>query len=925
MKSAFGPRGPPEQVALRAGGIIQASRHYLAVLGVVYLLYASLSGTFGTDAHAQVNVVGTSTTTSVTSSTPNGSYKAGDTIAIDVAFSEAVTVTGTPRITLETGPTDAVVDYSSGSGTSTLTFNYTVLAGHASADLDYIATTALALNGGTIQDVADNAATLTLATPGAVNSLGANKAIVIDTTAGTVTNVTSSTTNGTYKAGDAVSIQISFTEAMTVTGTPQLMLETGVSDAVVNYASGSGTSTLTFTYTVGAGHNSSDLDYQSTSALALNDGTIKDLAGNAVTLTLPTVGGANSIAGNAAIIVDTTAPTVAHVTSSTPNGIYGSGTSIVIVVTFFEAVYVTGTPQLTLETGSSDAVVIYASGSASSTLVFTYTVSAGHNSADLDYVGTSALALNAGTIRDDALNNATLTLPSPGAAGSLGSNKALVIDSSPTATPTVTPTFTSTPTSVTTAQAYAHEAGEYSVYGEMLTDTPTVTPTQTQTSTQTPTATATPTHATTLTATPTIPPTFTASPSPTETLTAIPTLSPTPGSTAAPIGVPLPPIVAEPGTSDGGVVLDGRKFEMGGVGLANHTIELSVDSVVVGTIPTNSQGFWKFPLPPLSIGLRSVTAVTINSSGARSVPSTPVLLLVLSSSPLDFVGAGDTAVTTSRTSGDVVRYKTRRVSSERWITHEVAGRYAVPGDYDGDGVTDIAAVEQRGDKLIWNMKSSSSGKASSMHLGSAGDVILGGCKLLSSDRASAVTFHRRTRQLYVRDTHHSEQKTYSVSSVGRGDLIGCGDTDEDGIDEVIFKVHGKRGSDAIAAFNSKGRRVVFTDLTKFSRGLVMRRAGTEVPLVALVLGESRKGIPVRVESLAGSFLFPMFYVDRNSTIGTGFFSNSKGEQSAGLLWAQNDTRTIFRRLLKNKAQAEPLFKLPHGYKLTRVQNIYRTR
>ena len=68
-----------------------------------------------------------------------------------------------------------------------------------------------------------------------------------------VTNVTSSTANGTYKPGDAISIQVTFSEAVTVTGTPQLTLETGASDAVVNYASGSGTTTLTFTYTVARG------------------------------------------------------------------------------------------------------------------------------------------------------------------------------------------------------------------------------------------------------------------------------------------------------------------------------------------------------------------------------------------------------------------------------------------------------------------------------------------------------------------------------------------------------------------------------------------------------------------------------------------------------------------------------------------------
>ena len=107
---------------------------------------------------------------SVTSTTSNGSYNASDVIAITIAFTEAVTVSGTPQLTLETGSTDAVVNYSSGSGGTTLTFNYTVASGNTSSDLDYASTSALALNSGTIKDAAGNNATLTLASPSATNS-----------------------------------------------------------------------------------------------------------------------------------------------------------------------------------------------------------------------------------------------------------------------------------------------------------------------------------------------------------------------------------------------------------------------------------------------------------------------------------------------------------------------------------------------------------------------------------------------------------------------------------------------------------------------------------------------------------------------------------------------------------------------------------
>ena len=82
-----------------------------------------------------------------------------------------------------TGSTDAIVNYSSGSGTNILTFNYTVASGHTTGDLDYVLTTSLALNGGTIADAAGNNADQTLPSPGTTGSLGANKNLVIDTQA----------------------------------------------------------------------------------------------------------------------------------------------------------------------------------------------------------------------------------------------------------------------------------------------------------------------------------------------------------------------------------------------------------------------------------------------------------------------------------------------------------------------------------------------------------------------------------------------------------------------------------------------------------------------------------------------------------------------------------------------------------------------
>ncbi len=152
-----------------------------------------------------------------------------------------------------------------------------------------------------------------------------------DTTAPTVTNVTSSTANGSYNAGDVVNVQVVFSEPVIVTGTPRITLETGTTDRVINYTSGSNTATLTFAYSVQAGDTSSDLTYTSTSALSLNGGTIRDAANNNAVLTLAAPTAAGSLAANKAIVIDTTAPVLAQVTAvpsvtndSTPNYTFSS-------------------------------------------------------------------------------------------------------------------------------------------------------------------------------------------------------------------------------------------------------------------------------------------------------------------------------------------------------------------------------------------------------------------------------------------------------------------------------------------------------------------------------------------------------------------------------------------------------------------------
>lgn len=120
-----------------------------------------------------------------------------------------------------------------------------------------------------------------------------------DTTAPTIVNVSSDKANGSYKAGEVIDIDVTFSENVTSTGNVTVELETGATDrtctfTVTNASSGS------CNYTVQAGDASGDLTVKSIS------GTIADQSSNAMSNFTP----ATNLAANKALVIDTTAPIV---------------------------------------------------------------------------------------------------------------------------------------------------------------------------------------------------------------------------------------------------------------------------------------------------------------------------------------------------------------------------------------------------------------------------------------------------------------------------------------------------------------------------------------------------------------------------------------------------------------------------------------
>ncbi|OQR82123.1 hypothetical protein THRCLA_23240, partial [Thraustotheca clavata] len=388
----------------------------------------------------------------------SGTYYPGDVLVIDVTFSLPVVVFGTPSLWLSVQPNNVVSQafYLSGSGTSVLTFMYSVGLTDSGLMMLYderIQTIGvnfvhgLKLNGGTILRMSTYPITQAIVVcpaPGTPGSIDTTNAITLSSNAPTILGITTMKASGTYDVGDTVDLEITFSGKVVVTGSLLLLLN--VNSRYAYYTGGSGTTTLTFLYKIVWQDSAFPLDHLGTqaliiqqldfaSSLAPNAATISLLSTNPVlpaNLTMPLttppsqVNAPTNLYRSGHIInIRTDGLRVLQLTTTTPNGTYAEGQVIQILVQFTLSVTVTGIPTLLLNVPTN---ALYTSGSRTTTLIFTYTVRAGDITPTLEVASNYALTIT-GTQSISDVNGlpAPLTLPIAGSGSSLSDNAALQI------------------------------------------------------------------------------------------------------------------------------------------------------------------------------------------------------------------------------------------------------------------------------------------------------------------------------------------------------------------------------------------------------------------------------------------------------------------------------------------------------------------
>ena len=270
----------------------------------------SLNGAVLTDA-------GGNTSTPTSAAVSSNSAFMVDTLApsVSVAFNAASLKAGeTATLTVTANDkTGTSLAWNGTSGDLTVTGGTLgALSPFVLSGADYVSTaTFTPTPGSTVAGVVSTASAVYTDLAGNPGQVGSSASVSIDTGVPTLTSMNITGASGilssTLNAGDVVQMTATFNEAVIVNtsgGTPKMVLNVGGVNKSVSYVSGSGTTDLLFNYTILAGDTDTNGLSYAANTMLLNDGSIKDSAGNSAVIT------SIARADNAAYKVDTTAPTV---------------------------------------------------------------------------------------------------------------------------------------------------------------------------------------------------------------------------------------------------------------------------------------------------------------------------------------------------------------------------------------------------------------------------------------------------------------------------------------------------------------------------------------------------------------------------------------------------------------------------------------
>ena len=303
----------------------------------------------------------------------NGYHRGTPPLSFTVRFNEVVNVSGAPYLEVNIGGDIKRASYVTGGGTTELLFQCNLVTGDIDMDGISISNT-LFLDGGPIKDLANFDADLTLngvppLTGVLVNTI--RPSVTLSTTAPAIVNA-------------PFTVQVTFSEVVTGLIAGAFLVTGGATAGTLQTADN-----ITYTIII------TPPTVNGTFTVRLPGAAVANIASNT-----------NTISNTLSLQYDNILPVITSVVR--PTGDFFFGQPLDLTVTFSENVVVTGIPYLNLLMTSGIYRANYIS-TAGNTLTFRYTVGVGALEQTNVILG-GFMALNGGTVKDAAGNNANIAL-----------------------------------------------------------------------------------------------------------------------------------------------------------------------------------------------------------------------------------------------------------------------------------------------------------------------------------------------------------------------------------------------------------------------------------------------------------------------------------------------------------------------------------
>lgn len=326
-----------------------------------------------------------------------GRYKAGSDLLFTLTFARPVMVVGSPSFPVALGGASRDAAYVGGTGTDTLTFKVSVVAGdNAPAGITLPQALSESIDN-RICDLASEVSSQSLDLPAVDGTT-----VIVDTVAPGATSLIQPA-YGPYSAGKTVEARVRFSEAVVVSGVPTLPLLFGTTQRTMRFQRVDGADVV-FSYVVTAKDVSLRRHARTSGLIGLPAGSkIADLAGT-------------TAMAQAAPLADPQAPVVVGILSATgpAAGPRKAGDRISVTVNFEAPVSITGRPTLAFTIGGTARAFTYLAGSGTKSIVFSYVLTKSDLAAGVIAIGRTLAVPTKSAIRGFDGVSAATSLPAWG-------------------------------------------------------------------------------------------------------------------------------------------------------------------------------------------------------------------------------------------------------------------------------------------------------------------------------------------------------------------------------------------------------------------------------------------------------------------------------------------------------------------------------